>query len=86
MPTSRPTLDALNIDAVPPGGDYDAEVERPWACARKLMLDPGNNEFCLLKPTNWSLRRFPQHGRGGRLTHRCRHPPRSRRLGVGFRP
>lgn len=28
MPTSPPTLDTLNIDAVPPGGDYDAEVER----------------------------------------------------------
>ncbi|MEZ5127730.1 MAG: hypothetical protein R2703_04390 [Micropruina glycogenica] len=53
MPTSRPTLDALNIDAVPPGGDYDAEVERLLGLgARKLMLDPGNNEFCLLKPTN----------------------------------
>ncbi|MEZ5200657.1 MAG: hypothetical protein R2742_04810 [Micropruina glycogenica] len=34
MPTSRPTLDALNIDAVPPGGDYDAEVERLRACGR----------------------------------------------------
>ncbi|MFN8120003.1 MAG: VOC family protein [Micropruina glycogenica] len=64
MPTSRPTLDALNIDAVPPGGDYDAEVERLLGLgARKIehdwgklnwtvMLDPGNNEFCLLKPTN----------------------------------
>ena len=31
----------------------DAEVERLLGLgARKLMLDPGNNEFCLLKPTN----------------------------------
>lgn len=45
--TCRPsTLDALNIDAVPPGGDYDAEVERLLGLgARKLMLDPGNNGF-----------------------------------------
>lgn len=53
----------LHLDLrVPPGGDYDAELTRlldlgatrldhdwgelPWT----VLLDPGNNEFCLLRP------------------------------------
>ncbi|MFC7622611.1 VOC family protein [Microlunatus sp. GCM10028923] len=53
----------LHLDLrVPPGGDYDAELARlldlgarrldhdwgdlPWT----VLLDPGNNEFCLLRP------------------------------------
>lgn len=53
----------LHLDLrVPPGGDYDAELDRLLALgARRLehdwgelnwtvLVDPGNNEFCLLKP------------------------------------
>ena len=47
---------------VPPGGDYEAEIERLLGLGASrldhdwgelnwtVLVDPGNNEFCLLKP------------------------------------
>ncbi|SPD87703.1 hypothetical protein [Micropruina glycogenica] len=41
MPTSRPTLDALNIDLVPPGGDYDPRSSGFWAWGRARSSTTG---------------------------------------------